>query len=38
MLGLCNTFYSAENGLWGVAEFNCGDVLDITFYECMESK
>lgn len=38
MLSLCNTFYPAENGLWGVAEFNYGDILDITFYEFMESK
>lgn len=36
MLSLCNTFYPAENGLWGVAEFNYGDILDITFYEFMQ--
>lgn len=38
MLSLSNTFYFVENELWDVAEFNYSDILDVKFYEFMESK
>lgn len=38
ILSLCNTIYCIKSELWDVAEFNYGDILDIKFYDFMESK